>query len=70
MAAAVTGTNVSVLLGSVNQEKGLREVGGEGEALTSPATIGGQEECRLLRFKGTRPLAILQLRRPTNGPRS
>jgi hypothetical protein len=67
VAAAVTGTNVSVLLGSVNQEKGLREVGGEGEALTSPATIGGQE-CRLLRFKGKRARGDFAIAPPYKRP--
>lgn len=46
-AAPLSGTSVTIELGGVNRERGLREVTGVEDVPTLPANIGGKE-CRLL----------------------
>jgi serine/threonine protein kinase len=59
-APPLSGTTVSIELGRVNREKGLRELTGMGNAATSPANIGGKE-CRLLKLRGRRAHCDFQI---------
>jgi serine/threonine protein kinase len=56
----LSGASVSIELGGVNRERGLREVTGAGNGNTSPANIGGKE-CRLLNFRGRRAHGDFQI---------
>ena len=59
-APPLSGTTVSIELGKVNREGGLREVTEVGNGATSPANIGGKE-CRLLKFRGRRAHCDFQI---------
>ena len=59
-APPMSGTTVSIELGSVNREKGLMELTGMGNGATSPADIGGKE-CRLLKLRGRRAHCDFQI---------
>jgi len=56
----LSGASVSIELGGVNRERGLREVTVAGNGATSPANIGGKE-CRLLKFRGRRARCDFQI---------
>ena len=59
-APPLSGTTVSIELGKVNRERGLREVTEVGTWPTPPANIGGKE-CRLLKFRGRRAHCDFQI---------